>query len=236
MRTGYDTENHWRSARQPIKQTTLHGQVVSKLREMIVNAELAPGIRVPEKDLCAYFGISRTPLREALKVLASEGLVALEPNRGATVTTPTVAMVADRFEVIAALEGFAARLFCERGSEEQLNELQRLHDDMMRCHAAQELAGYFDANQRFHELLVASCNNPILSEMQTQASVHLRRVRYHSIVLVDPSQRFVRQHARIMHALATRNGSVAQRAMQDHNRSLSLFVQDALRKQAAQLG
>ncbi len=216
----------WR--RPQLKLTALHEELVARVRDMIVEGELPPGMRIPERDLCEHFGVSRTPLREALKVLASEGFVTLSPNRGATVTAPTVEMISQRFEVIAALESSAARLVCEHGSDALLSELKALHEKMNRLHGGHDLASYFAANQQFHETLVRECGNTILAEIHAQNAIHLRRLRFQSILFGNQSKHFLRQHERVMRALLARDSRRAQTAIQAHNRSLLDCVRNAL--------
>jgi DNA-binding transcriptional regulator YhcF (GntR family) len=112
---------------RPRSRRPLHEEAADRLRDMIVEGELAPGERVREQAVCDRLGLSRTPLREAMKVLASEGLVILQPNRGATVSDPGPADIADTFKVIGALEALAGELACERVKENEIAEIRVLH-------------------------------------------------------------------------------------------------------------
>src|SRR5438270_8107591 len=105
----------------------LHDEVISRLRHILTEGEIAPGAKIPERELCASLGISRTPLREALKVLAADGLVVLLPNRGSRAAKLTKNDVKELFEVCEALEATAGELACPRISDEQLRELGALH-------------------------------------------------------------------------------------------------------------
>src|SRR3954447_16558717 len=109
----------------------MHDEVVSRLRHVLTEGEIAPGARIPERELCASFAISRTPLREALKVLAAEGLVVLLPNRGSRAAKLTQKDVKDLFEVCEALEATAGELACPRISDAQLSEIADLQTNMI---------------------------------------------------------------------------------------------------------
>src|SRR5690242_18298539 len=141
---------------------SLHGEVLSRLRDYIVEGNLAEGERVPERELCEMFGISRTPLREALKVLASEGLLDLLPNRGARVRALTARDLTELFDVMGGLEAVAGRLACENISEEEIAEIERLHYEMYSCYVRRDLHGYFQFNQAIHQKIVAAARNAIL--------------------------------------------------------------------------
>ncbi len=104
----------------------MHDEVVSRLRRLLIEGEIPPGARIPERELCASLSISRTPLREALKVLAAEGLVVLLPNRGSRAAKLTQKDVKELFEVCEALEATAGELACPRISEQQLHEIAAL--------------------------------------------------------------------------------------------------------------
>ena len=132
---------------------SLHRELFEAVRELIVHGDLAPGSRVPERILCQRFGVSRTPLREALKVLAAEGLVTLLPNRGARVTAFDEGDLNDLFEVIGMLEAEAGRLACERMSDAAIAEVQALHYRMYAHFLREELPEYFQlksSNPRRH--------------------------------------------------------------------------------------
>src|SRR5471030_1393073 len=108
-----------RTARKGVARQTLHGEILEKLREFVVEGNLIAGQRIPEKQLCESFGISRTPLREALKVLASEGLIELLPNRGARVRSLDREQLRQLFDIMGGLESLAGRLACENITEEE---------------------------------------------------------------------------------------------------------------------
>ena len=116
---------------QPINRRPLHEEAVDRLRDLIVRGDLAPGARLNERLLCGQLGISRTPLREAIKLLATEGLVELLPNRGAVVAAIDAPRLADTLQVMGALEGLAGELACRNASIERIEEIRTLHRQML---------------------------------------------------------------------------------------------------------
>src|SRR5579872_3688913 len=111
-------------------EASLHGEILSRLRDYVVEGNIPDGGRIPERQLCEMFGISRTPVREALKVLASEGLVNLLPNRGSRVRSLSEQDICDLFDLMGGLEALAGRLACERITDEEVAEIERLHHEM----------------------------------------------------------------------------------------------------------
>ena len=118
---------------------TLPATVAGQLRERIIQGEFAPGARLNERALCDRLGVSRTPLREAFRVLAAEGLVRIEPNRGAQVVALGVADIREAFEVIGGLEAMSCRLACERATDAEIAEIRALTFEMMASHARRDL-------------------------------------------------------------------------------------------------
>src|ERR1700680_4845817 len=148
-----------------ISRISLHEETVARIRAMILDGELVAGSRIAERELCDRFGISRTPLREALKVLASEGLGALLPHRGSRVIAPSPAELRDAFEVVAALEGLAGELACARIDAKTLGELEAPRRRMGEHSRRGDLAAYFGCNQAIHEAINRAAGNQQLTEM-----------------------------------------------------------------------
>ena len=138
-----------------ISRLALHDQVVARLRAMLVEGRIAPGAKLNERELSEQLRVSRTPLREAIKLLAAEGLVDLLPNRGAVAVKLTEADVQNTFEVLAMLEGMAGELAAQRISVEELAELRALHYEMLACHARRDLSGYYRLNAAIHTAINA---------------------------------------------------------------------------------
>jgi len=202
----------------------IHAELVESLRDMIVEGELAAGSRVPERQLCARFGISRTPLREALKVLAAEGLLELLPNRGARVRRLGAEEIAETLKVIGALEALAGELACARLTEAELAVIRARHHEMLAHHLERDRLAYFKANQAIHRTIVAASGNATLIQTYASLSGRIRRARY--AANLDPKRwdEAVAEHEEILAALAARDGERLAHLLRSHldNKSYAL--------------
>jgi DNA-binding GntR family transcriptional regulator len=186
----------------------LHHDTLSALRDLIIHNELPPGTRLTETMLSERFSVSRTPLREALKVLSSEGLVEILPNRGARVVTLTLADIKNLFEVIAALESHAGRLACENISEAEICDLKAIHCQMQATFLRSDLPEYFRLNQIIHSQIVAASRNTILARTHQNLNARLLRARYlANQVDHDRWAAAMREHELIVQALERRDGT-----------------------------
>jgi len=216
--TSLHTNNRPAGGGTPIARKGLHEEVAARLRDMIVEGELEPGTRVPERELCLRFGISRTPLREALKILASEGLIDLQHHRGAVIASLTAEALDDLFQVMGALEALAGRIACERASDAAIGDIRTLHERMLGHHARGELSDYFRLNQRIHEGIVAAAGNLILSQLYRGLSVRIRRARYMANLSKARWDQAVAEHQQILEALTARDGARLGRLLEEHLR------------------
>jgi DNA-binding GntR family transcriptional regulator len=188
---------------------SLHDEILARLRDHIVEGNIADGGRVPERQLCEMLGISRTPLREALKVLASEGLVELLPNRGARVRQLSEHDLVELFDVMGGLEGLAGRLACENISDAEIAEIERLHYEMYGFYLHRDMHGYFRVNQLIHQKIVEASRNAVLLNTYANFAGRIRRVRY-SANFARKRERWgeaMREHETILDALRRRAGS-----------------------------
>lgn len=199
-----------------IERRPLHEEVIDQLRDRIVQGALAPGARLNERVLCEQLGISRTPLREAIKMLAAEGLVELLPNRGAIVTPLEAANIADTLAVMGALEAAAGELACARASEAEIGEIRALHFEMRACHARQDLAGYFRCNQRIHDRIIAASGNPVLTNTYRQLNANVLRARYMANLSQERWDLAVDEHDEILAALIARDAGRLKRLLAEH--------------------
>ena len=193
-----------------------HVEAVAAIREMIVDGELEPGSRIPEKALCEKFGISRTPLREALKILSAEGHVVLLPNRGARVVQLTLREVAELYEVTGALEALGGELACERITPEEIAAIQRDHEQMTACFREEDMRGYYIHNRRIHEQIMAASRNSELSAIYASVNARVRRARF---VVSMPRERWTEamaEHEGILNALIRRDGPTLARILKTH--------------------
>lgn len=205
-----------RQADSPIAHTALYLEVARRLRERILARELAPGAWIDEQALTEAYGISRTPLREALKVLAAEGLVTLKPRRGCYVTEVSERDLDDIYPVLAHLEGLCAREAVRRSGPADLERLQRIHDDLERHAAKADVARYFEANQAFHEALQALSGNRWLRQIIDDMRRVLRLVRHDSLFLQGRLAESLDEHRAIMAALEAGDAAAAEDAMRLH--------------------
>jgi DNA-binding GntR family transcriptional regulator len=188
---------------------SLHDETLTRLRDHIVEGNIPDGGRVPERQLCEMLGISRTPLREALKVLASEGLVELLPNRGARVRQLSEHDLGELFDVMGGLEGLAGRLACENITDAEITEIERLHYEMYGFYLHRDMHGYFRVNQLIHQKIVEASRNAALKSTYANFAGRIRRVRY-SANFARKRERWgeaMREHETILDALRRRAGS-----------------------------
>ena len=206
----------------------LHEDVAERLRELIMHGELAPGAKLNERVLCEQLGISRTPLREAFKSLASEGLVELLPNRGAIVAPLDPARLQQIFAVLEALEGLAGELACRNASERQLREIRALHFEMLAHHARHELDAYFRCNQEIHIRIVEASGNEPLAQIYRSLNANARRARYMANLSQERWDQAVAEHNEILDALTARDAARLQRLLREHLEHKLVLVMEAL--------
>lgn len=206
-----------------------YDDVVSGIRDLIVEGELAPGSHIAERVLCERFGVSRTPLREALKVLASEGLIELAPNRGARVLQLTEAGVEEMFEVMGTLEALAGELAAKRITPEQLAEVKALHYQMALHYARGELMPYFRLNQEIHGKIFEIAGNRTLMTVYGGLTGRIRRARYIANISKTRWAEAIQEHEQILIALETRDGEALGTILKNHLRKTCETVKQALR-------
>ena len=200
----------------PLSRPALYEQVAERLRARIFAHELEPGSWLDEQALAAEFGISRTPLREALKVLAAEGLVTLKPRRGCYVSEPSEEDLDAIFPIIALLEGRCAQEATRRSKSGDLERLAAIHDRLAAAGAANDADSFFEVNQAFHDALQELAGNPWL----TQLIGYLRKVakltRRDSLRLEGRLKHSLAEHRAILQAIRSGRGDEAGRLMHDH--------------------
>ncbi|WP_299690125.1 GntR family transcriptional regulator [uncultured Tateyamaria sp.] len=207
---------------ESIKRPTLHEELVERLRNLVVEDALKPGEKVPEKDLCASFGVSRTPLREALKVLASEGLVVLQANRGARVTEVTPEELENTFPVIATLEQLAGELACERLDDAGIAHIEERHKDMIAAYKTRDRQAYFQANQDIHNALITAAQNEVLESHHRMLAVRVRRARFMVNLSDKRWAQAIDEHEQMMEKLRRRDAKGLGELMKLH--MLNKFV------------
>ena len=186
------------------------------MRDLIIQGRLAAGARLNERLLTAQLGLSRTPLREAFKVLATEGLVELLPNRGAIVPQMDPVRLQETLAVMGALEALAGELACRSATEAQLNEIRALHYEMLAYHARGDLAGYFKFNQAIHLKIVKYSGNAVLYNDYRQMNGNVRRARYMANLSKERWDAAAREHDEILAALRARDVPRIKALLSEH--------------------
>ena len=202
--------------RGPIARPSLHDAIVARVRDMIIEGELAPGTRVHEGNLGSRLGVSRTPLREALKFLASEGLVELSPGRGAVVRQFSPKDVHDSLVVLGQLEGLAGRLACDNATDAEIHEVRRLHDRMMEMYARRDRLPYFKLNQSIHSAILRLSKNEALAYVHGILQARLRRIRYIGNEGPDKWAGAVAEHEEMITALEARDAERLSEVLSRH--------------------
>ncbi|MGZ5267262.1 MAG: GntR family transcriptional regulator [Caldimonas sp.] len=194
----------------------LHLQVGSRLRQLIVEGAIAPGAKLNERALAEQLHVSRTPLREAIRMLAAEGLVDLLPNRGAVAAQLSAQDVADTFELVAGLEGHSGELAAERITDGELSEIRALHYEMLAAHTRRDLPTYYRLNATIHEQINTAARNPALTRTYRNVNARLQALRFRSNLDEHKWARAVQEHERMIELLGARDGPRLRKLLVTH--------------------
>ena len=214
----------------PIARLALPEAAAERLRSLITEGGLAPGARLNERELCERLGVSRTPLREAFRMLASEGLIVQSPNRGAQVVAMGADDVRQAFDVMGALEGLAGELACERVTVADLVELRALQAEMEAAHARHDLPTYYRINRAIHERMVGIAGNPILAQTMNALNARLHALRFRSNVNRTKWDQAVAEHRDMLTALALQDGRGLRDLLVGHLRAKRQAVLEEMEK------
>lgn len=201
--------------KDPIARTSLHAEVTARLRSLIVESFIKPGERVPELEISKDMGVSRTPIREALKVLASEGLVELLPLRGAVVKSFSAKDAADMLEVMGMLESFAAQKACQ-AEQKRIDQVLAMHEKMKVLYTKGKRPEYFELNQKIHDALVDMADNESLTMVHSTLSKRMRSLRYSGNSTPDHWRGALEDHELIAQALGQRDAKKMKKAVEAH--------------------
>jgi DNA-binding GntR family transcriptional regulator len=201
-----------------IEARPLHQDVADRIREMIRKGQLEQGQRISEVAFCEELGISRTPLREAFRVLAAEGLVEVVPRRGARISRPSIAEIQDMFAVMEALEGLCARIAAERLSEGDLARLEILHAALERAYARRDEEAYIQANHAYHEFVQELTHNATLNGIVNGLRQKIFLYRYRQLYQPDRFDQSIREHRALLEAFRRRDPAGAEELMKEHLR------------------
>ena len=191
-------------------------QIANRLRRAILRGALPPGASIKERDNAAELGVSRTPMREAIRILAKEGLVELRPARSPIVALPDLTAVTEQAEVLIALEKLSAELACVHATDDELAELAELVDRMARDFDTADPLDMFEIDMAFHTAIARASHNEALAETHGAFLARLWRARYLAAVQRRNRERVVTQHRRIVEALAARDPEATRAAIHDH--------------------
>jgi DNA-binding GntR family transcriptional regulator len=222
-------------ASRALQRRSLHEDIVEILREMVLEGQLRPGERILELELCRKLNVSRTPMREALKVLAAEQLVELQPSRGAVVTGVRIEEVVEHFEVLEALDATIGELAAARIADAELREVEALHREMVEHHHAGRRSKYFETNQAVHAKLAAATRNKSLVATHLQYSRKIARVRYTANFSQIRWDESVDEHEKIIVALRRRDCAALSGLMREHMRATARSVIAALAQETERL-
>ncbi|MDS1142062.1 GntR family transcriptional regulator [Pusillimonas sp. SM2304] len=201
---------------EAVDRRTLPTTVAERLREMIIEGELAAGTRLNERTLCDRLQVSRTPLREAFRLLSADGLVRIQPNRGAQVAALSEKDIRESFEVMGALEALSGELACQRISDQEIAEIKALTFEMQACHARQDLSSYYHVNRAIHDRINAAGHNELLSQVYKNINLRLQNLRFRSNLNHDKWDKAMREHLDMADALASRDGQRLAGIMRTH--------------------
>ncbi len=212
-----------------ISRLSLHDQVAARLRTMLVEGQIAPGAKLNERELCERLHVSRTPLREAIKLLGAEGLVDLLPNRGAVAVKLTEADVTDTFEVLAVLEGTSGELAAQRITDDEVAEVRALHYEMLACYARRDLSGYYRINADIHSAINDAAKNPVLTATYRSINARVQSLRFRTNQNEKKWKLAMKEHEAMMAALDARDGDALRDILMEHMHHKRDSVLDLMR-------
>lgn len=194
----------------------MHGQILPHLRQDIITGRWRPGDRLPEPGLCREFNVSRTPLRDALRVLEAEGLVRMIPHVGAVVTEATGPDIGEKMELLTAIEQFAAFKLAQLGTSTAVQRIERLHAEMQEAAARTDASLYYRLNDDFHRTIVLGTGNRSLADAHERVMWHVHRARHLANMHEPLSQNAALHHQGIVDGIVRRDPDAAERAMREH--------------------
>ena len=207
------------SESKDINRLNLSVQIANQLRDMIIQNQFASGARITERDVCKKLNVSRTPLREALRMLAAEGLVELIPNCGAVISSPTADEIADMLQVLGVLEAFAGERACSLITQAEINEIKALQYEMLAAFSRGDRLQYFKLNQGIHLAIVNAARSETLLSMHSRLNARLYRIRYQSNLRNELWGSAVEEHNDIMAALEKRDAMKLSKLLRLHLKS-----------------
>ena len=204
-----------------IQKKTLHEEIANNLREMIMSGELREGDKIKENELCELMDISKTPLREALRVLSAEGLIRLIPNRGSYVTTPTFKEIKEMFDVMSVLEGVCARTATEKMSNIDYEKLKKIHLQLEENFRLKNQKNYIRNNNKYHSFVQELAGNKTLNQIVNGLRQKILLYRYKSLNLSGRFEQSIQEHRDLLEAFRKRDAEKAELLMKSHMKKQS---------------
>ena len=199
-----------------IPRIALHEQVAHRLRQMLVENRIAPGAKLNERELSEVLNVSRTPLREAIKMLAAEGLVELLTNRGAIAVELLEADVLNTFEVMAGLEAQSGELATQRITDAELTEIKAMHFEMLAAYTRRDLPSYYRLNSAIHSGINAAAKNAVLTSTYKQVNARLQALRFRSNQDEEKWTSAMQEHEQMINALEARDPVAMREVLMRH--------------------
>lgn len=212
-----------------IPRAALHEQVAHRLRQMLVENRIAPGAKLNERELSEVLKVSRTPLREAIKMLAAEGLVELLPNRGAIAVELSETDVLNTFEVMAGLEAQSGELAAGRITDAELDEIKAMHYEMLAAWTRRDLPAYYRLNAAIHRAINTAAKNPVLTATYDQVNARLQALRFRSNQDGEKWNAAVKEHETMIDALSRRDAPAMRAVLLAHLQNKRDVVMEQLR-------
>jgi DNA-binding GntR family transcriptional regulator len=212
-----------------ISRLALHDQVAARLRTMLIEGRIPSGAKLNERVLSEQLRVSRTPLREAIKLLAVEGLVDLLPNRGAVAVMLSETDIVNTFEVLAGLEAMSGELAAQRASDAQRAEIRALNFEMRAAFERRELSTYYRINAAIHVAISAAAGNPVLEATYTRINARVQSLRFRTNQNEEKWKRAMKEHDEMVDALTARDSSALRTVLVKHLNTKRETVLDLLR-------
>lgn len=224
--------NHMTADIISIPRAALHEQVTQRLRQMLVEGRISSGAKLNERELTEILQVSRTPLREAIKMLAAEGLVELVPNRGAIAVSLNEIDVRNTFEVMAGLEALSGELAAQRITPEELAEIKAIEFEMLAAYTRRDLSNYYRLNALIHSAINAAAKNPVLTATYNQVNARLQALRFRSNQDGEKWNRAVKEHEKMIEALGAHDSAAMRELLLSHLYKKRDVVLEQLRREA----
>lgn len=215
------------------KKATYHVQIADMLRDMIMTGKLKEGDKVNEGKLCETMGISKTPMREALRVLSVEGLIRLVPNRGAFVTKPEFEEIAEMFDVMSLLEGFCASRACEKMTPGHFAHLEKLHARLEENFERHDQEEYIRINNQYHSFIQEIAGNRTLNQIVDGLRKKILLYRFQSLNLPTRFADSIREHRDLLEAFRQRDESRAEALMRQHLKNQTMALKSLVEQSQA---